>query len=327
MEKSHKKHINELGLESDDDSDDNDNLDLDENLKKMKNKVYIRKSRVGISAEVYGELNKRQNFVAKVVQKTKQQKEQIRKKCMENFMFNSLDKKEMDTVIDAFEEVKKKEGETIIKQGEKGDVLYLVEKGELDCSKVIKGENKFLKKYYPGDSFGELALLYNAPRAATIVAKKDCLLWALDRECFNCIVKDSTVKKREKYDEILQKVEVLRYLDKYELTQISDAAFSQFFPKGEYIIKEGDYGDKFYILIDGKAYATKSKNGKEILVLEYSSGDYFGELALSLNQKRAASIVAQTDCNVLVLDKNGFNRILGPIENILKKRAEKYVKV
>ena len=46
-----------------------------------------------------------------------------------------------------------------------------------------------LKVYHPGDSFGELALLYNAPRAATIISKTNSVLFSLDRDTFNNIVK------------------------------------------------------------------------------------------------------------------------------------------
>jgi len=66
-----------------------------------------------------------------------------------------------------------------------------------------------LKIYYPGEAFGELALLYNAPRAASIKAKTDCTLFALDRETFNHIVKDAARKKREKYEDALKKVAIL----------------------------------------------------------------------------------------------------------------------
>lgn len=52
---------------------------------------------------------------------------------------------------------------------------------------------KFLKLYSPGEAFGELALLYNAPRQATIRAKEDCILYALDRDTFNNIVKGAAV--------------------------------------------------------------------------------------------------------------------------------------
>ena len=83
-------------------------------------------------------------------------------------MFMALDDNELQVVIDAMDEKKVPAGEYVIKEGDAGDVLFIVESGELSCTKVIDGASKFLKKYNPGDVFGELALLYNAPRAASI---------------------------------------------------------------------------------------------------------------------------------------------------------------
>lgn len=86
----------------------------------------------------------------------------------------------------------------MIKQGEEGNYLYVIEEGLLDCFKKYSNsaEPTYLKTYTPGESFGELALLYNAPRAASINSKTASLLWALDRETFNHIVKDAAMKKR-----------------------------------------------------------------------------------------------------------------------------------
>ena len=72
--------------------------------------------------------------------------------------------------------------------------MFVVETGTLTCTKNIKGNSEplFLKKYVQGDAFGELALLYNAPRAANITADTECVLWSLDRETFNYIVKDAS---------------------------------------------------------------------------------------------------------------------------------------
>ena len=69
----------------------------------------------------------------------------------------------------------------------------MVGQGTLSCTKIFKGNTDptFLKSYTPGEAFGELALLYNAPRAATITAIEACVLWKLDRDTFNHIVKNS----------------------------------------------------------------------------------------------------------------------------------------
>lgn len=67
-----------------------------------------------------------------------------------------------------------------------------------------------------------MALLYNAPRAATIISKGNSVLFALDRQTFNHIVKDSAEKKRRTYEAILNKVELLKDMDSYERNQISD---------------------------------------------------------------------------------------------------------
>lgn len=101
----------------------------------------------------------------------------------------------------------------------------MVETGTLSCTKVFPGklEPTFLKKYEPGDAFGELALLYNAPRAATITADTECLLWSLDRGTFNHIVKDSSQKRREKYENFLSKVKIMETMEPYERSVLSDA--------------------------------------------------------------------------------------------------------
>lgn len=134
----------------------------------------------------------------------------------------------------------KRPKEFVIRQGEDGDNLYVIDVGQLDCYKKFKAnENEvFLKTYQPGESFGELALLYNAPRAATIIAKTDCVLFALDRECFNNIVKESAVKRREKYENFLGKIDLLSTMDPYERSQLADVLRTVRYKKGDYVIKQ-----------------------------------------------------------------------------------------
>ena len=318
----------EVSSESSSEVDEEEQKRIDEEMRKRQQKKKV--GRTSVSAEVYGIHNVKKPYIPRVIPKTNEQIERIKDRCMLSFIFNSLDDKELKTVIDSFEEKKYKPGQNVITQGEEGDVLYLVDSGELDCEKVFKAGDKptYLKTYKAGESFGELALLYNAPRAATIRAKTESTCWALDRECFNNIVKDAAIKKREKYENTLKKVEILKSIDPYELGQICDALKTQNFVKGDIIIKQGDNGDVFYILDEGKAHAEKVfEDGKKPQkVKDYGSGGFFGELALLKNEPRAASIVADTNCRCLSLDRMAFKRLLGPLEKILQRNSENYIK-
>ncbi len=168
---------------------------MDQVIEQRKANAVVRGQRSSVSAEVYGVFNKKVDFVARVIPKTQEQKQRISDKVMQSFLFNSLDEKELTFVIDAFEEKRYVKGDYAIRQGDQGDVLFLIESGTLNCYKTFNKADgdKFLKVYNPGESFGELALLYNAPRAASIMANEDCILWALDRECFNNIVKEAAM--------------------------------------------------------------------------------------------------------------------------------------
>lgn len=228
--------------------------------KKIKN---LKPKRSSVCAEVYGAFNKKEDFKARIVPKTPDQYERITNRVSQSFMFSALDEKDLKTVIDAMEEQNFKKGDTVIKQGDDGEVLYLLETGKLDCFKKFQKDEKetFLKNYLPGDAFGELALLYNAPRAATIIATEDSKMWSLDRNTFNHIVKDASMKRREMYEKFLKSVEILKSIDSYEINQISDALKTRKCKKGEFIIKKDEIGEEFYMLEDGEANATKCLAG------------------------------------------------------------------
>ena len=315
--------------------EDNDVMDEKEEEKVNEKLSNIRKAqegraRVSVSAEAYGLYNKKQSFVPKIIPKNEDQMNRIKGKIISSFIFSSLEKKDLEVVINAMEEKKFKLNENVITQGEDGDCLYIVETGILKCFKTFNPEStpKYLRDYESGDSFGELALLYNCPRAATIVCSSDeCILWSLDRETFNHIVKDAEQKKREKYENFLKNVDILSTIDSYELGQICNSLKDGIYKKDEYIIREGELGDVFYIIEEGKCIATKTlEPGKpETVINELKEGDYFGERALIRGEPRYANIVVASDtAKVISLDRPSFNRLLGPILDILKRNIDKY---
>jgi cAMP-dependent protein kinase regulator len=118
----------------DEDEDENDIEDLDQ--KEIMRRL-SRGPRIAVSAEVYGVYNNREDFTPVCHPKSEDQILSIKSRIIQSFLFNSLETKDLKIVIDAMEEVSYKVGEVIINQGEQGDCLYIVDKGELDCYKTF----------------------------------------------------------------------------------------------------------------------------------------------------------------------------------------------
>ncbi|OAA53382.1 cyclic-AMP-dependent protein kinase regulatory subunit [Niveomyces insectorum RCEF 264] len=223
-------------------------------------------------------------------------------------------------------------GIKVIAQGDSGDYFYVVEKGSFDVyvnrtgtlQAGIDGLGQKVDTIEAGGSFGELALMYNAPRAATVMsAETHCTLWALDRLTFRRILMESTFARRRMYENFLEEVPLLATLTPYERSKIADALETQKFTPGAVIIREGDPGLSFYLVESGEADVFKK--GSDSPVKHYEKGDFFGELALLNDAPRAATVVARTDLKVATLGKSAFQRLLGPVEGIM--RRTKYVGV
>eukprot|EP00747_Dinoflagellata_sp_TGD_P030170 gnl/TRDRNA2_/TRDRNA2_134446_c0_seq2.p1 gnl/TRDRNA2_/TRDRNA2_134446_c0~~gnl/TRDRNA2_/TRDRNA2_134446_c0_seq2.p1 ORF type:complete len:405 (+),score=118.75 gnl/TRDRNA2_/TRDRNA2_134446_c0_seq2:114-1328(+) len=304
--------------ESDDECDE-----IPDSFKKSEESM--GRARQSVSAEAYGQWNQKKAFTPPVHAKSPEQKARLQATLQKSFMFAVLEPKDMEIIVDAMVEVPIEPGTRVIVEGEDGDYLFVIEEGVLECMKNINGEEKVVKVVNAGDVFGELALLYNCPRAASVEAKERCVCWKLDRETFNHIVKEASTNRRNRYDGFLKSVNILGSLDAYERSQIADALKCETYDKGAVIVKQDEPGDKFYIVEEGSLYALKTTSEGEKKVMSYTVGDYFGELALLKNQPRAASIIVESDSvKVLSLDRRCFKKMLGSLQDIMTKQTSKY---
>lgn len=244
-------------------------------------------------------------------EKTADQMKRLEKSIGKNFLFNNLDIDNKRLVINCLEEKKVPQNSVIIKQGDEGDYFYIVESGTVE----FYVNSECVSASGPGSSFGELALMYNSPRAATAVAQTDCVLWALDRLTFRKVLLGSSFKKRIMYDDLLKSVPVLKTLTTYDRAKLSDALETRFFEPGQVIIKEGEVGENFYLIEYGECEVTKEGEG---IVNRLKGGDYFGEIALINDLPRQATVTAVKATKVAFLGKSGFQRLLGPVVDVLK---------
>ena len=90
----------------------------------------------------------------------------------------------------------------------------------------------------PGTLFGELAILYNCRRTATITTKTDVSLWALERQCFQMVVKSAGQEKDQERFDVLSQVKDLKQLPEQKLRKICDCLEEEYFEDTSCIIKQ-----------------------------------------------------------------------------------------
>lgn len=310
-----------------DESEEEDDDDEEDDALPDKSFFQNRGPRQSVSAEAYGAWNKQEVFNPPVYEKTSEQKERLANTLSKSFIFSGLQAKDLDVILGAMEESVFEAGERVITEGEDGEHLYVIEEGEPVCKKLIDGEQKIVKTCSPGDVFGELALLYNCPRAASVETVSRSVCWKLDRSTFNHVVKEAATKRSMQYDKFLKNVSVFSSMDSYERSHIVDVLKLESYKKGEYVVVQGDPGSRFYIVEEGTLSAMKKMDGETEPrnVMDLKSGDYFGELALLKNQPRAASILVTSDeAKVVWIDRKSFTSLLGPLQDILSRRVATY---
>ncbi|ROV96284.1 hypothetical protein VMCG_07711 [Cytospora schulzeri] len=294
--------------------------------------------RTSVSAEsLKPNTDNNDNWQPPVYPKTEGQLTRLTNAISKNFLFSHMDDEQKSQVLGAMQEkpIPAKDIK-VITQGDAGDYFYIVEKGTfnvfVNASGALKpgpdGLGYQVGAIEAGGSFGELALMYNAPRAATIIsAEAHSTLWALDRVTFRRILMESTFQRRRMYESFLEEVPLLKTLTPYERSKIADALETQKYPPGTPIINQGDPGYDFYLLESGECDAYKEGVHKERINLRhYEKGDFFGELALLNDAPRAATVISVTEVKVAKLGKNAFQRLLGPVESIMRRTKYEDVK-
>ncbi|XP_022800262.1 cAMP-dependent protein kinase type I-alpha regulatory subunit-like isoform X2 [Stylophora pistillata] len=280
-----------------------------------------RKRRGAVSAGPITE-DEATSYVKKVVPKDYKTMAALSKAIAKNILFSHLDENERSDIFDAMSLVKHSAGEIVIQQGDEGDNFYIIDSGEVD----VFVSDEYVSTIGEGGSFGELALIYGTPRAATIKSRTDVKLWAIDRVTYRRILMGSQIRKRKMYEQFLEKVSILESLDKWERLTVADALEAVTYEDNENVVVQGEHGDEFYIIVDGVAVVLQRRSPNEdyIEVSRLGQSDYFGEIALVLNRPRAATVRAKGTLKCVKLDRQRFERVLGPCIDILKRNIQQY---
>merc|ERR1712088_1247405 len=200
----------------------------------------------------------------------------------------------------------------LIREGEAGTLVYVMEEGKVEVSR----DGKMLSMMVSGKLFGELAILYNCKRTATIKAATNCKLWAIDRASFQTIMMRSGLEKQTKYTAFLKEVPTFKGLPEETLIKIADVLEEYTYKEGQCIIRQGAIGDTFFIINAGRVKVTMKEGGstEDKFIRNLHKGDFFGEKALSGEEVRTANIIADTgdpegEVKCLVIDRDTFHPV------------------
>ncbi|WFD31933.1 hypothetical protein MSPP1_002975 [Malassezia sp. CBS 17886] len=273
------------------------------------------------------------------IPKTEDQQRRLLAAVADTLLFRHLDPDALSTALGAMKEVQRHTGEIVIKQGNQGDYFYVIESGELEVYVLPPGTDPAVALAAPPDqlgrkavtlgagaSFGELALLYMQPRAASVMAVTDCTLWALDRVTFRSILTQTSVNRRSMFQNFLSQVPLFQKLEEGDRVRIADVLEIEEYNAGEVVVREGEPGTHFYIIIHGVAEVHKAGDAAHP-VGKLQRGDYFGELALMSSSPRAATVLAaphpaDTTLKVAAIGEKAFTRLLGPLTGAMTRHAE-----
>lgn len=281
---------------------------------------HVRKQR---NANVFAnQLDMSADFIAPSYPKSEESVKFIDSSLADNFIFASLSVNERRLLIDAMMKESVPAATIIIQQGDIGDFFYVVESGHVSFS--VDGAH--VGACTRGASFGELALLYNCPRAATCIANTDCSLWKVDQKTFRYMLANNTANQQKDVNTVLRKVPFLSELDDEILLKVSDALTTVQFPSKERIINKGDAGEVFYIIREGQVKIHDIGFGDcQYVDQRLGVGDWFGERALISGEARSANVTAITDCTLLCLSRDTFEKTLGPLQNLIDHAMKKRV--
>jgi len=253
----------------------------------------------------------------------------------ENLLFRQLTISQRKEVLQFMKPKTVKKGEKVIKQGDVGDkasTFYVVESGDYDVQ--VDGVKVF--SYAKGGAFGELALMHNMPRAATIEcvtasANAENKLWEITRQKFRYALTKSHRNRHKQGVDFLKTVDLFKPLLSAELSHLNDALEAETYrnKKGTVIFKEGEAGNKFYVIKKGTVRWSKGKGDGAAQKGQLQQGQYFGERALRTKEKRAATISIDTNKEVVLLSMTGrnFEELLGPVLNMVDEQIQQYRKV
>jgi ATP-binding cassette subfamily B protein len=222
-------------------------------------------------------------------------------------------------VIDTFVPASFAFGGLIVREGDDADAFYVLVSGRARVVRQgVGGDEISLDVLHAGDSFGEMGLLADMKRTASVRASGDVDVLRLDRSVFQALVHrypeirtffELQIKQRHLHEFFLRYPPFAR-LPADALQDLLRALEPVTLAKGELVIRQGDPPGPMFIVQDGRLRVFLDGDGGRKYLRYLRSGDFFGETSIFTGAPRAASVEAHSPCRLLCLAPETFTKLI-----------------
>jgi len=211
------------------------------------------------------------------------------------------------------------DGEVVLVEGDTGDSFFVVASGKVRVVKE-RGRKKRIDLAVLGEGsfFGEMALLGDGERHATVISQGSSELLEVSEGMLKEVTKDfPSVKKvmsrfyrQRLLSNLIKTSPIFSQLDSPSRKELIEKFKSRELPRGTKILTEGQRGDGLYVMLSGRCEVSRKTDGKRRVLGELKEGDVFGEMSLMTREPVAATVKAIRKCLVLRLPAKTFTEVI-----------------
>ena len=244
-------------------------------------------------------------------------------------LFSSLDKAAFEAVVQKLDLRWVNAGDVLVEEGDQGDSMFVVVQGVVN---VMHGE-RIIAVMGEGSFFGEMALVTDSPRLASVLAAKDGLLFEIHRARLEEIAgKYPSVGKvvagfyqDRLLANVLRASPIFRPLSDTERHTVGEKFVRHSLPPQTILLEQGKPGAGFCVLLRGKCEVFhEGSKGEQRKLPALREGDVFGEISLLLESPCTATVRTLSFCEVLELPRDDFKRLVLPNAEI-KSMVQKLI--
>ncbi|CAK0910693.1 unnamed protein product, partial [Prorocentrum cordatum] len=237
----------------------------------------------------------------------------LTKILQKHFLFSSLEDEERNQVVEFMTTQKASAGDKVFSQGELGDCCYFIQSGVY----VVSIDGKNLKQLTKKNTFGELAMLYSVPRTASVTCKEDGVLWKMDEHTFRSCMQNLSEKHLHRAIDFLSSDPSFCGMNDAERKLLAGACSVQSFGPQETILREGEVGDWMFIVMKGSVTTVDRPVSGRVRASFVGAFRFDGDRC----PVSGAKAFEATEC--LALGKHALERLIGPVEDVLRRSAIK----